>query len=153
MQWDPLAQNYSMLKYGFKPQLETATFDPYERGGSSIYYTAHEISRVLQHGYRKVRDHLNREIRHKRIDRETALELYKHYSKQKIQLNSFFDWLEITESGKQWIMQHLFAGHANLIGGESNITRSTINLPESIKTLVQTAYYQEEEFVAYGKGV
>ena len=63
MRWDPLAQNHSIMKYGFKPQIESATFDPYERAGSSVYYTAHEISRLLRHGYRKVRDHLNREIK------------------------------------------------------------------------------------------
>ena len=43
LRWDPLKQNFSILKYGFKPQHETATFDPYERAGSSVYYTAHDI--------------------------------------------------------------------------------------------------------------
>ena len=28
LSWDPLKQNHSMLQYGFKPQQETATFDP-----------------------------------------------------------------------------------------------------------------------------
>ena len=47
--WDPLKQNNSILKYGL-PQFEISTFDPYERAGSSVYYTVHELSRS-RHGY------------------------------------------------------------------------------------------------------
>ncbi len=153
MRWDPLRQNHSIIKYGFKPQLESATFDPYERAGSSVYYSAHEISRIMRHGYRKVRDHLNREIRHNRIDRISAIESYKFYNSQKINLNPFFDWLDITESGKQWIFQHLLAGYNDLIGQESISSPYSTNLPQSIKRLLVKSYLPETNFIAFGKGI
>ena len=104
-----MKQNHSILKYGFKPQTELATFDPYERAGSSVYYTVHEISRLLRHGYPKVRDRSNREIRHQRISQTTGFKLYEFYKKRKIYIDPFFNWLQITESGKEWILKHLFS--------------------------------------------
>lgn len=153
IRWDPLSQNHSILKYGFKPQLETATFDPYERAGSSVYYTCHELSRLLRHGYRKVRDHLNREIRHNRIDRCAALKVYSHYSCQKINLNPFFDWLGITKSGKDWIIQHLLSRYIDLLDESSTTSYLPRTIPESIKSLISTSYVSQTEFIAYGKGI
>jgi hypothetical protein len=155
IRWDPLKQNHSILKYGFKPQYETATFDPYERAGSSVYYTAHEISRLLRHGYRKARDHINREIRHGRIDKETGIRLYQHYYSTKINLAPFFDWLRVSESGKQWILQHLFSPYSDLIADSSESTniRQPEFLPPSVKNMVGISYSQHSEFVAFGKGV
>lgn len=152
IRWDPLKQNYSILKYGFKPQFETATFDPYERAGSSIYYTAHELSRLLRHGYRKVRDHINREIRHKRIDREAATAIYSLYSKRKINIAPFFDWLEVTNSGKEWLLQHIFFPYNDLIGCEHDSSLPS-SIPLSLQRLVQKGYNVKEEYIAFGKGV
>ena len=140
LRWDPLKQNFSILKYGFKPQHETATFDPYERAGSSVYYTAHEISRLLRHGYRKVRDHINREIRHNRISREEGIVIYEYYSSQKINIKPFFDWLNVTPSGQDWIIQHLLSRYANLISDESSSPPSSIDLPEPINNLIDTTF-------------
>ena len=153
LKWDPLKQNHSVLQYGFKPQLETATFDPYERAGSSVYYTVHDLSRLLRHGYRKVRDHINREIRHNRIDRMTGQMLYKYYNQQSININPFFDWLNVTQSGKEWIIQHLLSSHSNLIRNEPSLSPLPVDLPESINKLIGTTFSPEKNFVAYGKGI
>tara|TARA_Y100001933_G_scaffold263584_1_gene325604 strand:+ start:701 stop:1891 length:1191 start_codon:yes stop_codon:yes gene_type:complete len=153
MKWDPLIQNYSILKYGFKPQYESATFDPYDRAGSSVYYSVHDLSRLIRHGYRKVRDHLNREIRHGRIDRKTSLSIYKYYSDQKINMTPFFDWLDITESGRQWILQHLLADYNDLLTNEEFISPLPSDLPLTIKDLIDRSYNPDESFIAFGKGI
>lgn len=155
LQWDPLKQNHSILKYGFKPQDEIATFDPYERAGSSVYYTAHEISRVLRHGYRKVRDHLNREIRHNRLDKKTASELYSHYSTQKVNINPFLSWLGVSDSGKKWITYHLLAHCSDLlVDDEDDLdVGPPVALPDSIKRLLPRTYRPENRFVTFAKGI
>ncbi|MDB4580784.1 hypothetical protein N9106_08880, partial [Akkermansiaceae bacterium] len=43
MLWDPLKQNHSTLKFGFKPEKTEYTFDPFERAGSSVYYGIHDL--------------------------------------------------------------------------------------------------------------
>lgn len=155
LRWDPLKQNYSTLKYGFKPQLESSTFDPYERAGSSVYYAAHEISRFYRHGYRKVRDHINREIRHGRLNRETGLEIYQFYYPRKVDLNPFFDWLGVTCSGREWIYQHLLGKHTHLIHHESMPSSYSMPpcLPDSIRDMVDTSFYSDADFLFYQKGI
>ena len=151
--WDPLKQNNSILKYGFKPQFEISTFDPYERAGSSVYYTAHELSRILRHGYRKVRDHLNREIRHNRIDKKSALILYEHYRLQKVNPNPFLSWLGVTDSGKQWIVQHLLGQCSDLLSDQPTIHDKPVTLPKSISNLLAPSFRPENSFVTFGKGI
>ena len=155
LRWDPLNQNHSILKYGFKPQHETETFDPYERAGSSVYYTAHEISRLHRHGYKKVRDHINREIRHGRLNKETGIKLYQHYYSRKVNLNPFFDWLDVSESGRQWIYQHLLDKQVDFIDEESQPTPCYLpkDLPAIIRDLVNISYSQKLEFQLFGKGI
>ena len=70
--WDPLRQNSKMIKHGFKPQKNSKSFDIYERAGSSVYYNFHDYTKLINVNYTKIRDHLSREIRHGRIDRNTS---------------------------------------------------------------------------------
>ena len=81
--WDPLFQNQSTLKFGFNPQTNFSTFDIYERAGSSVYYSFHDLLKYKRTGYRKIRDHLVREIRHGRISRNSAKDLEKNSIKQR----------------------------------------------------------------------
>ncbi|MDA7490983.1 hypothetical protein N9A81_00745 [Synechococcus sp. AH-707-M23] len=155
MRWDPLQQNHSTLKYGFKPQFESTTFDPYERSGSSVYYTIHDISRLSRHGYRKVRDHINREIRHNRIDKSNGIELYNYYKSKKVNLNPFFDWLGVSDSGKEWILKHLLFKLNDLIGEDQDSQSYTLPdlLPDSIKNMVRTSHLQTNQFIPFAKGI
>ena len=153
--WDPLVQNHSILKFGFKPQFQSATFDPYDRAGSSIYYTAHELSRLNRHGYRKVRDHLNREIRHGRVNRVSALKIYDYYFSSKIYLKSFFRWLDISDSGIEWIYQHLLSKHIPILSNEPCHTTTPIPdfLPPKIKDLIYLSHLPQSDYIAFGKGI
>ena len=82
MLWDPLKQNHSTLAFGFKPESSPYTFDPYERAGSSVYYGIHDILKLERQGYRKVKDHLSREIRHGRITQNESVILENHFAKR-----------------------------------------------------------------------
>ena len=65
--WDPLKQNISTLDLGFTPQHNNATYDCFERSGSSTYYQIHDLLKLHRHGYRKVNDHIARDLRHGHI--------------------------------------------------------------------------------------
>jgi N-acetyl sugar amidotransferase len=147
--WDPLKQNHSTLKFGFKPQENRSSFDIYERAGSSVYYEFHDLLKLKRVGYRKVRDHLVREIRHGRISKEEAISLEEKYSSSKVDVRRFLKWLGSTKSGIEWFIMHRLKGFEDLIG-ESEIE---IEIPKEIDKLLLKAEKPGREFITIGKGV
>jgi N-acetyl sugar amidotransferase len=147
--WDPLKQNHSILNYGFKPEYNNSSFDIYERAGSSVYYQIHDLLKSKRLGYRKVRDHLVREIRHGRILQKEAQKVESSYNNSQINVNKFFDWLEMSKSGKDWFILHRLNGYEHLIGNNTQ----QIQLPEKISSLLVPANKGEEEFTLFGKGI
>lgn len=150
MKWDPLKQNHSILDTGFKPQYNNSSFDIYERAGSSVYYEFHDLLKFKRVGYRKIRDHLVREIRHDRITKEEAISLELEYNKSKVDVNKFFDWLDMTKSGKDWFIMHRLMGFEHLIKNELN---ENIKLPDKLNKLLVLGKNVKDEFVIFGKGV
>lgn len=148
--WDPLAQNHKALTQGFKPQTQSATFDIYERAGSSIYYGIHDLLKMKRRGYRKVTDHLTREIRHGRVTRCQAIDLQRTYQAQKVDIDPFFDWLDVTQSGKQWLIKHRLDDVSHLIGTELN---PAPELPDSISSVLMDDVRSSQEFILFGKGL
>ena len=120
VRWDPWKQNHDMLKYGFTPENAQHTFDQYERAGSSVYYAMHDLLRLEKYGYIKVRDHLSREIRHGRISKVNANELYKKYLIQSIDIKLFFDWIGATDSGFKLFAKERLLKSYNKISGKKN---------------------------------
>lgn len=118
MKWDPLYQNHKSVAQGFIPEQNNYSFDPYERAGSSVYYNIHDILKMKRVGYRKVRDHLVREIRHGRINRDKAVELDIKYSSRRVDIEPFFKWLDVTKSGFDWFVSFRLKGVEHLIGSE-----------------------------------
>ena len=151
LRWDPLAQNSQMSQYGFTPQTNTSTFDPYERAGSSVYYQIHDLLKLARTGYRKVRDHLTREIRHGRVDKREAEVLEDFYTRSKVDIDPFFDWLGVTESGKKWFVDYRLANVKSHIGSPE--PASAINLPPTLDKMVHTGSLPKEEFILFGKGI
>jgi N-acetyl sugar amidotransferase len=105
--WDPLNQNSKMTKYGFKPEINNRSYDIYERAGSSVYYQFHDLTKVKNVGYAKIRDHLVREIRHNRINKKNAIKIENNYLNNYIDTNLFLDWLGLSKSGKEWYHKHI----------------------------------------------
>ena len=150
--WDPLKQNSDAVQYGFKPQENYYSFDPYERAGSSVYYELHDLLKQKKHGYRKVTDHLSREIRHSRISKLEALELQREFQNRQVYIKPFFDWIGSTESGYRWFVEHKLSDMKHLITG----TKADFHSPSvstKIKTLISGCYLPEKKFILFGKGV
>jgi len=149
--WDPLKQNHSILKYGFIPQQNNSSFDIYERAGSSVYYQIHDLLKLKRVGYRKITDHLSREIRHNRINKNQALEIENIYSQSKVDVEGFFKWLGMSQSGIKWYIMHQLKGYEHLIGKQNNINHSL--LPTKIKELLIKHHKPNQKFCLFNKGI
>jgi hypothetical protein len=151
--WDPLKQNNGVIKFGFTAEDNYSTFDPYERAGSSIYYGIHDLLKFERQGYRKVTDHLVREIRHNRINEKEAHSLRNHYESQKVNIDTFFHWLGVSKSGIEWYKMHKLLNSKHLITSANENHTKKITLPENIQKLIVNPLSSEEQFIFYGKGV
>lgn len=150
MKWDPLKQNHSILNCGFKPEQNHSSFDIYERAGSSVYYQFHDLLKLKRVGYRKIRDHLVREIRHGRISKDEAIKVEVEYNNTKVDVYKFFNWLGMSKSGMRWFIKHQLDGYEDLIGTNYS---STISLPPAIDKLLKASECAENSFITFGKGI
>ncbi|GIU50567.1 MULTISPECIES: N-acetyl sugar amidotransferase [Shewanella] len=152
--WDPLLQNKAMVEHGFQPQLSRATFDCYERAGSSVYYELHDILKYQRTGYRKVTDQLTREIRHGRVTLEQATELAHKYQQQPANIKPFFKWLDVTESGYDWYVKHRLGKVKHLIQSDVNeAIPPTPKLPESLSKMMSPSFSPKEHHLYFAKGI
>lgn len=152
LRWDPLQQNNLSLQYGFTPQQQHVTFDPYERAGSSVYYGIHNVSKIMRHGYSKLDDHLVREIRHGRLSKSEALQMKREVNLQ-VHVEPFFEWLGASSSGYRWLIKHHYKDFKFLLKDD----KITDNVPSfsSIKNseLIVPGVQPEKEFILFGKGI
>ena len=101
IRWDPIAQHNLMIKkYKFNSCKLDRTFDSYDYVDSYVYTGVHDKIKYLKNGYSKVTDHVCREIRYKRINRDQGLKLIKYYENKDDQYEEFFiNWLGINKKG------------------------------------------------------
>ena len=152
IRWDPLLQNHSCLPTGFKPQNNNYSFDVYERSGSSVYYQFHDLLRFDRHGYRKVRDQLNREIRHGRVTFVQATKSYKTYSKKKVYIKPFFRWLGVSKTGYDWFIQHkLFKSRRLIAKDEKDVIMDEVFISHEISKYTQEKHYCVSNFLHFSK--
>lgn len=150
--WDPLYQNKESIKHGFQPELNDSTFDIYERAGSSVYYKIHDLLKFKRVGYRKVSDHVAREIRHNRLSTSEGKKIIKSYTSKKIEIRSFFEWLGVNETGYEWIKKYPLSDVQGLIE-ESSSSSGKIILPEKIDYMIQKGKKAKKDFILFGKEV
>jgi len=153
MRWDPIAQNQAMTEFGFVPETNTATFDIYERAGSSVYYHLHDVLKMKRVGYRKVNDHVAREIRHGRITSDEGQNLLSHYSGSKAYIKPFFDWLGVTKSGYDWFKMHRLDSVNELITESANNETLQVSLPDKLNGMLSPSKEATEHHIIFGKGV
>jgi N-acetyl sugar amidotransferase len=152
VRWDPWKQNHDMLKYGFTPENSKYTFDQYERSGSSVFYSFHDLLRFEKYGYCKVRDQLSREIRHGRILKHNAEYVYNEYLNQSFDIKPFFDWIGATESGFKLFVREKIKYDLHKVSQSEN---SMV----SIQSYFDTDYFSdngtsiENFFIIYHKGI
>jgi len=150
IRWDPWKQNNDMLKYGFEPEKNFNTFDNYERSGSSVYYEIHDLLRLEKHGYRKVRDHLSREIRHGRVTTSHAKKLYKKYVNQQVNVEPFFKWLGASKTGTKSFLNKRIVKNQKLIGLEKIYVDPKTYFSEGF---FPDGYLPERSYLNYFKGI
>lgn len=154
MRWDPLAQNQAMVQHGYIPEKNLATFDVYERAGSSVYYNLHDILKYKRTGYRKVNDHVAREIRHNRINPDEGISIINQYTKSKVFIKPFFEWLGVSKSGYEWFKKHRLNGYEGIIAESLNDIESiNINIPSILNEKLVAGKVAADSYVTFGKGV
>lgn len=99
LRWDAKAQHELMIRtYGYETARQQRTFNPYEDVHCFHSAGLHDWMKFQKLGYSKVTDHATREIRLKRMTRETGISLVEEYSrKEPADLQLFLDWCEIGE--------------------------------------------------------
>lgn len=152
--WDPLFQNSNTMKFGFMPQSQNSTFDPYERAGSSIYYSFHDLTKYLRTGYRKITDHVNREIRHGRVSRSEGKLIISSFSNQKVFIKDFFNWLDVSKSGYQWFKEHRLKDALHLIAEDKQeLEEVQLKLPNKLQKLIFQGQSSKSDYQAFLKGI
>ena len=109
IRWDTKAQHEKMIdKYQYESFPQTRTFDSYNDVDSLVYSDLHAYIKMLKWGYGKVTDHVNREIRLKRLSREQAINIVNRYQEIPPKFNkSFLNWLGVTPRSLSFILdQH-----------------------------------------------
>lgn len=109
IRWDSKSQHEQMIeKYGYETNYQTRTFDNYNDVDCFNYSDVHDYIKYAKHGYGKVTDHVCREIRLKRMTRETGIELINSYTSIKPKyLNLFLNWLSLNENAFHYLIdQH-----------------------------------------------
>ena len=153
MFWDPLKQNHSTLAFGFKPELNPYTFDPYERAGSSVYYGIHDLLKYERTGYRKVSDHLTRELRHSRILMNLAISCRESYSNREVVVKPFFEWLSVSKTGQDWFVRNKLKKSHKLITEQVILSNQESCKSVSFDNLIVTSQESKEQLIKFGKGI
>jgi N-acetyl sugar amidotransferase len=97
--WDSKKQIELMIdKYGYETSQQERTYNSYE----SIYCwnnaSVHDYVKFLKYGFGKVTDHASRDIRLKRMTRQSGIDLIKKYQSIKPKaLGKFLEWLGMSE--------------------------------------------------------
>jgi N-acetyl sugar amidotransferase len=104
--WDPKAQHEKMIKdYDYQTSNFPRTFDCYDYVDCFNYMGLHDLLKIYKHGYSKVTDHVSREIRFGRINRNQGISLVRQYEQKEVKyLNQFCDWLGLSERSLQFIL-------------------------------------------------
>lgn len=152
IRWDPLVQNKSMVAHGFQPETNYASFDIYERAGSSVYYQLHDLLKYKRLGYRKISDHVARETRHGRLTSEEGRRLVDYYTNNKVNIKPFFDWLGVTKSGYEWFKMHRLSNQLDLIN-ESNNVAYYFELPKLLISEISESKTSKRQHVIFDKGI
>lgn len=156
MHWDPIKQNHSTLAFGFIPESNRYTFDPYERAGSSVYYGVHDLMKYERLGYKKIKDHITRDLRHGRIqhaESERLLQLYMAQKTSLIQFKAFFDWLQVTDSGFDWYLGHKLLRSKELLAPECSEPISISEMPLGLQDVVSSGQVPNEFYLKFYKGI
>lgn len=101
IRWDSKTQHEDMIRmYGYETAAQPRTFNTYEDVHCFHSAGLNDYLKYLKYGYSRVTDHASREIRLKRMTRETGAQLVGEYTARKPQkdLDVFLDWIGMSEA-------------------------------------------------------
>lgn len=106
IRWDSKKQHEDMIRmFGYETAKQTRTFDTYNDVDCFNHSDLHDYIKFVKHGYGKVTDHVNREIRLKRLTREEGISLIKQYRDIRPRfLRQFLNWIGMTERGFWYVI-------------------------------------------------
>jgi len=106
IRWDSKKQHENMIRtFGYETAKQTRTFDTYNDVDCFNYSDVHDYIKYVKHGYGKVTDHVNREIRLKRLTRKEGISLIKQYRDIRPRfLSQFLHWIGMTERGFWYVI-------------------------------------------------
>ena len=160
-----------MLKiYKYKTSILGRTFDKYNHVDCYNYMDIHDILKLYKHGYSKVTDYCNFEIRHKRMSREYAIRLVSKYENHLLRYKDLFcEWLNILPESLQFVLnQHKSNIHWNKIDineWKPNLLSGRLlkeNKTDKYRLNYSNSYYQtnksislnnKRKYIIFGKGL
>ena len=169
VRWDPKSQHEKMIKfYNYRSCLFNRTIDTYDYVDCHNYMNIHDLLKLYKHGYSKVTDHLTREIRFKRIDRNSALKLIKKYETNKIKNSKLFcSWIGIDDKSLDLLLnshknkkfwRNMDIDKWSFTGLNSiDLNNSTKNFKNKkfnkLKFFINSRNNLRKNYITFGKGV
>ncbi len=155
IRWDPKAQHEEMIKlFDYKTSMFNRTIDCYDHVDCFNYMFLHDLLKFHKHGYSKITDHVSREIRHKRLDRQTGLKLIKYHEAQPVKyIDKFCEWINIDNSGLEFIIKN--SNNLNYSNDKSKSSKYTKSRNKSgIKFFANAdlSNNEDEKYITVGKG-
>lgn len=110
VRWDPVAQHELVRdKYGYLGRKSNRTYYEFDNPDCPVYLGFQDFLKVKRLGYGKVTDQLVRDIRHKRIAKDSALAIESEFLRRAPEgLEEFARWLGISMNN----FDSLLLGHA-----------------------------------------
>lgn len=169
IRWDPKKQHEEMIRlYDYKTSGFNRTMDCYDYVDCFNYMNLHDLLKLYKHGYSKVTDHLSREIRFGRIDRNKALKLARFYEKKNILYKELFcNWLNINKNSldfilnkfrnkKFWIQRDVDSWTFNGLSKKNFVKKNFASKKISKKLLFisnSETKKDKKNYIIYGKGI
>tara|TARA_A100001011_G_scaffold114094_1_gene120749 strand:+ start:4932 stop:6161 length:1230 start_codon:yes stop_codon:yes gene_type:complete len=163
LRWDPKAQHEKMIKlFNYKTTRFNRTIDCYDYVDCFNYLNLHDYLKFLKHGYSKITDHLTREIRHKRIDKISALKIVSRYEKKSpLYVGLFSEWMGIDSKGLKFITDK-FKNNNLIYHNKSFQSLNDIAMLENKKKLKRkqikkisffnNSSIKKKNYITFGKG-
>ena len=148
VRWDPKVQHEEMMGlHDYRSTVFARTFDCYDHGDCYNYMGLHDLLKLYKHGYSKVTDHASREIRHRRLTREAAVDLINAYQRVEApNAEKFCQWLGVDQRALQFILDQ----HRNpLFWSQAELGEWEFHPPHILhEDLINSAKFPEPSFVA-----
>jgi N-acetyl sugar amidotransferase len=155
LRWDPVAQHeFVREKYGYLGRKSNRTYYQFDNPDCPVYLGFQDFLKVKRLGYGKVSDQLVRDIRHKRIDKKSALAIEHEYlSGAPEGLEEFARWLGISLKN----FDSLLLGHAKDFAQQilTETWRRELEVLSSSNGLLDSddELLLDQDFTNIGKGI